>query len=245
MIQTHNKPRSESFHPEITCLPVLNRTRRLMRKILRAAIRLLVWLFTDLEVTGLENTRSLGATLLVSNHLGDADLVVGVAISEHFLEIVSKAELRALPVVGWLMEAYGVIWVHRGQPDRRALKVVMQSLAAGRPVVLAPEGRESLTGGLEEGTHGASFLALKTGVPVLPVTITGTENWRLYGNMRRLRRTPVQVTIGKPFYLRPSGDRHADLALGTQTIMQTLARQLPPEYRGVYQPKQENSDGSG
>jgi 1-acyl-sn-glycerol-3-phosphate acyltransferase len=237
MNPTLQKPRSKQIHPEITFLPPLTRPRRIARCILRALIRLLVRLFTNLKVSGLDNTRLEGAALVVANHLGDGDLLVGVAISPRFLEVVAKAELRSFPILGWLMRLYGVIWVHRGRPDRRALKAVMQSLEQGRPVVLSPEGRESLTGALEEGTHGAAYLALKTGVPVLPVTITGTENWRLYGNMKRLLRTLVTVTIGAPFHLESTGERRTDLERGTQTIMQALASLLPAEYGGVYQTK--------
>jgi 1-acyl-sn-glycerol-3-phosphate acyltransferase len=242
MSQTQNKPRNESFDPKITFLPRLTRGRRFARHLLRAVLRLLVWLFTDLTVTGGENLEDQLSqpVLVVSNHLGDVDLIAGVAVAPRFLEVVSKAELRHLPILGWLMNLYGVIWVHRGQPDRHALRAVLQGLEQGRPAAIAPEGRESLTGALEEGTHGAAFLAMKAGVPILPVTITGTENRRLCDNIKHLRRTPVTVTIGEPFRLARSdslvfGERHADLEHGTQIIMRALAHQLPAEYRGVYQ----------
>jgi hypothetical protein len=70
---------------------------------------------------------------------------------------------------------------------------------------------------------------------LLPVTFTGTENRRIIDNLKHLRRTAVTVTIGKPFRLETTGDRRKDIAQGTLTIMHTLARQLPSEYRGVYQ----------
>jgi 1-acyl-sn-glycerol-3-phosphate acyltransferase len=132
------------------------------------------------------------------------------------------------------MGAYGVIWVHRGQPDRRALRAALQGLGEGRMVAIAPEGRESLSGALEEGTRGAAFLALKAGVPILPITLTGTENWRVYGNLKRLRRPEITITVGKPFTLDAAGDQRLALQQGTLKIMQTLADQLPQEYRGVY-----------
>ena len=99
---------------------------------------------------------------------------------------------------------------------------------------IAPEGRESLSGSLEEGTQGAAFLALKSGAPLLPVTFTGSENSRVFPNLRRLRRTEITCTVGRPFFLETGGDSRADLERGTAQIMETLAAQLPPEYRGVY-----------
>jgi 1-acyl-sn-glycerol-3-phosphate acyltransferase len=171
---------------------------------------------------------------LVSNHLGDADLVVGLALSPVEVDVLAKAELYDYPILGKLMDLYGVIWVHRGQPDRRALRAALDGLRQGRVVGIAPEGRESATGALEEGTEGAAYLALKAGVPILPVTFTGTENARIYGNLRRLRRTEVSVTVGTPFRLDDIPIRKQAIERGTQKIMRILAAQLPSEYQGIY-----------
>jgi 1-acyl-sn-glycerol-3-phosphate acyltransferase len=87
---------------------------------------------------------------------------------------------------------------------------------------------------LEGGTEGAAFLARKAKVPIVPIAITGTENWRIYGNMKRFRRTEVTMTIGDPFILPESEDRRSALEEGTRLIMEALARLLPLEYRGIY-----------
>jgi hypothetical protein len=107
-------------------------------------------------------------------------------------------------------------------------------VAEGRFVSIAPEGRESLTGALEQGLDGAAYLALKSNALLLPVTFTGTENQRIFHNLKHLRRTVVTATIGKPFRLENTGNWRKDIARGTLLIMDTLASQLPPEYRGVY-----------
>ena len=197
-------------------------------------VRLLVWLFTETRTEGLEQVPHHGPIMVVSNHLGDADLIVGMAYSPYEVEILSKAELYDYPILGKLMDAYGVIWVHRGQPDRRALRAALEALRQGRVVGIAPEGRESLTGSLEEGTGGAAYLALKADVPILPVTFTGTENARVYANLKRLRKTQVTMTVGPQFRLENQPDRRRAMDAGTQKVMQTLAEQLPPEYHGVY-----------
>lgn len=229
------KPRSEvAWRPELTRLPRLTRSRLALRTFARWLARLLVWLLLKAEVHGVENVPSQGPLLTVTNHLGDADFVLGIACAPRMTDAMAKIELYEYPILGKLMDAYGVIWVRRGQADRRALRAALQGLAEGRMVALAPEGRESVTGALEEGTGGAAYLALKAGVPILPVTITGTDNKHIYGNMKRLRRSRVTLTIGKPFRLVEMDDRQKAIEKGTQTIMQTLAFQLPPEYQGVY-----------
>jgi 1-acyl-sn-glycerol-3-phosphate acyltransferase len=168
------------------------------------------------------------------NHLGDPDAVLVLACLPEFPEVISKIELRSIFILRLVMDGLGTIWVHRGQPDRKAIATALEAFLQGRRVIIAPEARESVTGMLEAGTDGAAFLALKGDVPVVPVTITGTENWRVFGNLKRLRRTPVTLTMGRPFVLPQKSDRHNTLQEGTRLIMETLACQLPPEYRGVY-----------
>ncbi len=228
------KPRSERYRPEITRLPEHNWQRRIVRGIFRSICRLLVWLFLDMKAYGLERIPDKGPVLIVTNHLGDADFVVGIAAGSLSVDPLAKAELLENALIGKILDAYGIIWVHRGQPDRKALRVAMDGIRQGRAVAIAPEGRESLTGSLEEGTGGAAYLAIKANAPILPVTITGTENWRVFGNLKRFKRTSVTLTVGPLFQLDPGANLHDGIRAGTEKIMLTLASQLPPEYQGVY-----------
>ncbi|MBC8506756.1 MAG: 1-acyl-sn-glycerol-3-phosphate acyltransferase [Anaerolineales bacterium] len=236
------KPISSVYRPELVRLPELTLKRRLVRRLIHVLLRLVVRLVIKLDVRGREYFPEYGPLLVVGNHLGDADVVVGMALSLVPVEILGKIELYDFPIAGWLMEAYGTIWLHRGSPDRRAIRAALQGLVEGRIVAIAPEGRESTTGSLEEGTSGAAYLALKTDVPILPVAITGTENWRIYGNLKRLRRTKVSVTVGTPFRLETKGDRRQQLKDGTDQIMESMAQLLPPEYQGVYSTLQEKEE---
>ncbi len=104
-------------------------------------------------------------------------------------------------------------------------------------VALAPEGRESVRGSLEEGTEGAAFLAMKSGAAIVPVAMTGTENDTIYGNLKRWKRSRVTLTVGKPFVLREQADRQKMMREGTHQIMEALASLLPESYRGAYKGK--------
>jgi 1-acyl-sn-glycerol-3-phosphate acyltransferase len=228
------KPISEVYRPELVRLPPLSRRRKIVRWLLKALSWMITRLLVKVTIVGYEYFPREGPMLLVTNHLGDADGIVGLAITKAPFDVMGKIELYDFPILGKLMEWYGTIWIHRGRPDRRALKAVLDGLAEGRMVAIAPEGRESLSGGLEEGTDGASYIALKADVPILPLVLTGTENWRIYGSLKKIRRTQVTAKAGSPFRLEKTGNRRADIEVGTQTIMKTLAQMLPPEYQGVY-----------
>lgn len=229
------KPQSEINRPDLTRLPELTWKRKAIRRLTFWIVRVVVKLATRTKIEGWENFPKQGPGLVVTNHLGDADWIIAYAFCPVQIEPVGKIELYNLPVVGKFLDALGTIWIHRGRADKKALRVIQDALNEGRFVAIAPEGRESVSGSLEEGTGGAAYIALKTGVPVIPITVTGSENWRLFGNLKRFRRTPVTVTVGKPFHLKPLQDRRRAIQLGTEKIMLKLAQQLPPEYRGVYQ----------
>lgn len=236
------KPVSQVWQPDLTRLPPLTRSRRLFRRFIKWLCRVVILTCTRVTVSGLENYPSQGPALVVINHLGDPDAVLALAYLPEFPEVISKIELRDIIILRLVMDALGILWVHRGQPDRRAVSAALEAFRQERRVIIAPEGRESVTGALEPGTDGAAFLALKGNVPVVPVTITGTEFRRVENNLKKLRRTPVTLTVGQPFVLQKQADHHEGPALsraeelreGTRLIMETLARQLPPEYRGVY-----------
>lgn len=235
METTPPKPVTQTIRHEITRLPELTRWRKFYRRLFRAFVRLMVRLLVRVHVKGLENVVKPGPSLIVSNHLGDADWVIGLAFAPYDVDTFVKAELYDFPILGKLLEAYGVIWIHRGQPDRRAIRAAIDGLRQGRVVAIAPEGRESVTGALEEGTGGAAYLAYKSGAPILPVTYTGTQNAKIFANLKHFRRSKVTLTIGPAFSLEHQDSMRLSIEKGTETIMRTLAGQLPPEYQGVYQ----------
>ncbi len=234
-VQIPPKPRSAALRSELTRLPRLTRRRKLLRWILRGIARLLVAVTMKAEVTGLELFPPTGPALVVINHLGDADALLGLSFLPRPVEALAKLELYDLRILGKLLDRFGVIWVHRGNPDRNAIRAALEAFSQGRVVGLAPEGRQSLTGGLEGGTGGAAYLALKADVPIVPVALTHTENNRVYGNLKRFRRTHVTMQVGAPFRLDQNGGLRRAVRDGTELIMHRLAALLPEAYRGVYQ----------
>jgi 1-acyl-sn-glycerol-3-phosphate acyltransferase len=228
------KPVAEVWRPDLTRLPRLHWARRCYRAFWRGLFNLLIIVLTKRTVEGLENFPRKGPALVVFNHLGDTDGPLLISTLPASLDALGKIELYDFPALGKIMEWYGTIWLHRGLPDRRAIKAALDGFAEGRFILIAPEGRMSLIGGLEEGQYGAAFLAIKANVPIVPVALTGTDNAHVYGHLKRLRRAPVTLRVGKAFLLSQQANRREMLREGTRQIMEALAELLPEDYRGSY-----------
>lgn len=227
------KPISEMWRPGLVRLPPMTFARRVFRAFSHGLLKFVARICLDVTAEGLENFPQKGPLLVVINHLGDADAPAIISVFPIPPDALGKIELYDLPILGKLMDWYGIIWLHRGRPDIRALRTALNGLAEGRVIVIAPEGRYSVTGALEDGNGGAAFLAYKSGVPILPIAISGTENENVYGHLKRLRRARVHIKVGKMFRLDERAlARQEALDLGTRQIMTALANLLPEEYHG-------------
>jgi 1-acyl-sn-glycerol-3-phosphate acyltransferase len=229
------KPVTKIWRPDLVRLPGLTRARRAFRIFAHGLLKLIAKIFLNVSSEGLENFPQKGPLLIVINHLGDADAPSIISVLPFPPDALAEIELFELPILGKLMDWYGVIWLHRGRADTRAIRAALDGFAEGRTIIIAPEGRYSLTGALEEGTGGAAFLAYKSGAMILPIAVTGTENENVYGHIKKFRRARVHVKVGKMFKMADQAEgRQEAVDLGTRQIMQALAGLLPEKYQGAY-----------
>ncbi|MDO8578937.1 MAG: lysophospholipid acyltransferase family protein, partial [Dehalococcoidales bacterium] len=124
--------------------------------------------------------------------------------------------------------------VNRRRPGKNSLQEAEQALAQGFPLVMFPESTRSISAKMRTGLPGAAMVAVKSGVPILPIGITGTE--RIKGAGWWLTRPVIRVNIGVPFILPSKSDRVTkdDITDYTGMIMHNIALLLPIEYRGEY-----------
>jgi 1-acyl-sn-glycerol-3-phosphate acyltransferase len=205
--------------------------------LIRFLIRLLVPLVMRLEVIGKENLPAGGAYIAAANHLGVLDPVLVYYLLDRQDIILIIAEKHSkYAFVRWLVRSLDAIYIDRYNADMAVMRQVLKRLRKGEVLVIAPEGTRSRSGTLLEGRQGASYLAAKAGVPIIPVGGVGTEDRFFLTNLKRLRRTRVTVRIGNPFRLPslPKEGREEALLADTVEIMCRIAALLPPEYRGVY-----------
>jgi len=197
-------------------------------------VRLLLFLFTRLEVKGKENLPGNGAVLIVANHMSLADPpLLGVSLGRVVM-FMAKRELFKFKPFAYLIHGLGAFPVHRGQLDRNAIRQATQALAQGQALIMFPEGMRSRSGKLRAAFPGSALIALRCDVPILPVGITGTEKMKGIGWI--LRRPRVTVNVGHPFSLPPvhGALTREKLVENTNIIMRHIADMLPQEYRGYY-----------
>ena len=184
------------------------------------------------RVEGLEHVPRNGPFILVANHRSLADPpIIGWAVGHRVGRVVhfmAKEEMRSWPIIGWLADRSGVFWVRRGEGDRSAQRAALRLLREGRPIAIFPEGTRSRAGKLGEAKLGAALLAIRSGAPVLPVGIAGTE--RIFpGRSRMPHRTRVVVRIGPIFTLEHVGGGRIPrdlLGRGTEGIMGEISALL-------------------
>ncbi|MDQ3880465.1 MAG: 1-acyl-sn-glycerol-3-phosphate acyltransferase [Chloroflexota bacterium] len=191
-------------------------------------------------VIGLDNIPQAGGCLVASNHVSDLDPPILAWALGHqrgrVIYFMAKDEMRRWPVLGWLLAQHGVFYVRRGEADRGAQRLALRLLSSGGAVGVFPEGTRSRTGRLGTGNPGLALLAMRTGVPIVPVAITGTR--RLFPpGARMVRRAHVTIRVGDPLSVehRPKGRiEREELDAFTETAMRAIAALLPAEMRGPY-----------
>jgi 1-acyl-sn-glycerol-3-phosphate acyltransferase len=208
-----------------------------MLLLLRALIRLILNLIGRYEIRGREHVPLTGGMILASNHIGFLDLVMvyfAIDRMDLFIPVAEKWEK-----VGWIRALAGplnLLFVDRFNPDLKAIRKMIALMEEGKCLVIAPEGTRSRVGSLIEGKPGVAYLAARSGFPIVPVAITGTEDKLVLSNLKRLRRSNITLTGGEPFIIPPlpNKDRDAALKNATDEIMCRIAALLPERYRGVY-----------
>lgn len=202
----------------------------------RSIIRFIMKLIADIEVHGLEKLPS-GNVIAAANHLGRLDSAVLLCLTDREDLIMPIAEkYKDHPLFGPIGRSANAVWLNRFEADFSALRLILERMKGGGMLVIAPEGTRSKTESLQPGKMGVAFLAAKSGYPVLPVAVMGTEDRVVLQNLKRFRRSKIIVRAGELMHIElPTGKgREEAMQAATEEIMCRLAALLPEKYRGVY-----------
>jgi 1-acyl-sn-glycerol-3-phosphate acyltransferase len=201
----------------------------------KAIVLILFRLTISLQVTGNYQIPQCSQLIIAANHISWVDpLLIGASINRR-VNFVAKEELFYNKLFTQLLRRLGAIPVHRRKVSLEFLREADRILKQNEILAIFPEGTRSRNGQLGAAFSGAAFVAMRSGAPILPVGISGTEKIR--GITWLLHRPKVTVNIGQVFYIEQSSPKITteDLDTATHLIMLKIAELLPAQYRGIYE----------
>lgn len=198
-----------------------------------ATMKALLVALTRWRVEGKENVPRKGPLIVVSNHMTYVDPPLLGASLPRRITFMAKQELFGPSLLGLVVRAYGAFPVRRSGVDRVALRRALEVLKKGEVLGMFPEGKRSSSHQLQEAQPGTAFIAARSGAPIVPVGISGSEKVRGIGFI--LHRPSIVVRIGRPFNV-PSNEadksNRSGLAQHAELITERIAELLPSSYRG-------------
>lgn len=207
-----------------------------LRKIIvHTVIKSLLAVLCKVDYSALQKVPQNGPLILVGNHINFLDAPVSLTFlyPRPVISLV-KEETFDKPILKYLFNTWGSISIKRGTADFKAFDNALVSLESGKILAVSPEGTRTNDGKLIRGQTGIVLLALKSGVPILPVVFYGNEKFKI--NIKRIKRTYIKYEVGEPFkvinnHTYPSKEERQAI---TDEIMYQLATLLPEGYRGHY-----------
>jgi 1-acyl-sn-glycerol-3-phosphate acyltransferase len=202
--------------------------------LLRAIMRIIA----RVTVYGMENIPSDSTSFVgVANHIGRIDpaLVYYMLKRKDIIMLVAE-KYKENAITRIMAQLVNGIFVDRYNADLSAMREIFRRVKDGGVVVIAPESTRSPAGTLQQGWDGASYIAAKLGLPILPVGVTGSGDQEVKQRLTHFKRLDIVGRVGPAFSLPPldNKNRTEQLAGYTEEIMCRIAAEIPKAARGVY-----------
>ena len=183
----------------------------------------------QVEVTGLENVPAETSCIFISNHVSNLDPPVIFSVLPGQSSVLLKKELMRIPILGTAMRLANFVPVERGSRREAAQASVAAAAAAlrsGLHILIFAEGTRSKDGRLAAFKRGPFYLAMETGAPIVPMTISGTQN------MMRKHSAAITPGVAKVQFLPaiyPAGFATRDELM--RAVRAAMIAALPVEMR--------------
>jgi len=186
------------------------------------------------EVVGLENLEGLRGKncLFVPNHTSFMDILTLTGFIPKPMKYVSKSEILKIPLIGWPMFLAGhiALQTESRRSQLQTFKDTVQSLEEGNSVITFPEGGRSSDGALKPFKRGPFKMAIRAGIPIVPVSICGLARWYPKGTLLPIDvPRDVRVVIHPPIDVVGSGHTEGELCDRTYGIVNSA---LPEHQQG-------------
>lgn len=170
---------------------------RVFYKLIRGLVVAVCVGYTRARVVGKHNIPKSGPFLLAPIHRSNIDTPLAAAVTSRRMRFMGKDSIWKIKPIGWIISSLGAFPVTRGSADREALKRCIAVLESGEPLVLFPEGTRQSGPVVQPLFDGAAYVAVKAGVPIIPVGIGGSEGVMPKGSKMIYPRKCVLV-VGEP-----------------------------------------------
>ena len=200
--------------------------------------RIMYYLFDHITVTrfeGVENVPKEGGVIVATNHMSRMDiLLLFVNPARTDITALVADKYVTYPVISWFVETAGVTYINRDRADFGAFREAQKLIKSGVAMGIAPEGTRSKVSELLEGKPGTILLALKSGAPIIPVGLAGTEN--SFKKLLTFRKPHMVARFGKPIVIDeiPRENREQVLQKTVDEIMCRIAALITTRYWGFY-----------
>lgn len=172
---------------------------RLLYFVVRNFLWLLMLVWLRVRVTGRRNVPASGAFILAPIHRSAVDIPLASLAVHRRVRFMGKDSLWKKRPIGVFLSALGGFPVTRGSADLEALKRCITVLANGEPLVMFPEGTRQFGAKVHPLFDGPAYVALKAGVPIVPVGIGGSEHVMSKGS-KSIRSQRCRVVVAAPIY---------------------------------------------
>ena len=193
-------------------------------RVLRAVVLSLFKVAFRVRVIGKEHVPRRGAYVVAPSHRSIFDIPFAAYITRRRIRFMAKKELYTTWIGRRFFDALAAIPVDRAVADRGALRAAQDALEAGEPVGVFPEGTRNTGPALGDMHDGAAYLALKLGVPIVPVGIGGSEEILATGKiLPRIKRVAVVIGPAIPPPAHADGARRrSDVSKLTDVLREQL-----------------------
>ena len=205
------------------------------RETLQVLFNLILNTISRPRFEGLEHLPTEGGVLITTNHLSRFDIPILFATPNR-TDIVALVtdKYKSNRFFSFIVTNTDCIWLDRSKADFTAFREAIGVLKKGGALGIAPEGTRSDIGELLEGKAGTALLAARTGVPIIPVGIRGSDT--AARDTFKLKRPVITTRFGPAYHLPPldRDNREAYLQSAIEEIMCRIAVLLPEQYHGFY-----------
>lgn len=198
-------------------------------RFVRALVLGVAKLFGRIEVIGRDNIPKRGAFVLAPVHRSNIDFALVSLVTTRRMRYMGKDSIWKFKFLNPFLDALGAFPVHRGTADREALRTTIALVDGGEPLVMFPEGTRQSGPVVQELFDGPAYVATKTGVPIVPVGIGGSEAAMPKGS-KIIRPAKIVLVVGEP--LEPPA--RAETGSTSRRAVKQLTEQLHAEIQKLF-----------